>query len=62
MLREIIETDVKTAMKRNHERAKSGKQALVPDHKVERSVSQSRDNYKLYSKDSNVDYYLTYKN
>jgi len=58
----FVDTDVKTAMKRNRARADKGDQALVPDHKVERSVSQSRDNFKLYSKNPDVDYALKVKN
>ena len=58
----LVDTDIKTAMKRNHARAESGKQALVPDWKVEKSVSSSKSNFDLYGKDENVDSVIYYKN
>ena len=58
----LVDTPLKTAMKRNQDRAASGAQALVPDWKVEKSNSESRDNIKYYAKDKNVDTTIYYKN
>ena len=58
----LVDTDIKTAMKRNHDRAAKGNQALVPDEKVVRSVSMSKENFNLYGKDENVDTTIYYKN
>lgn len=58
----FVDTDIKTAMKRNHARAEKGDQALVPDWKVEKSVSESKKNFELYGKDENVDSAIYYKN
>ena len=56
----LVDTDVKTALKRNKERAKSGSQKLVPDEKVIKSNEKARETYKQASKIT--DFSLVIKN
>ena len=46
----LIDVPLKTALKRNQERADKGDRNLIPDYKVEKTNTDARDNFKEFSK------------
>lgn len=58
----LIDTDVKKAIKRNKDRAESGKQGLIPEWKVEKTNDSARETFKELLKLGIVDYNQIIKN
>ena len=56
----LVDVPLKTALKRNQERADAGKQGLIPEWKVEKVNNAARDNFKEYKKVT--DYAILIKN
>lgn len=56
----LVDVDVKKAIERNQERAKSGKQGLIPDWKVEKTNGAARETYNAVK--NQVDYSVVIRN
>ena len=56
----LVDTDPKVAIERNQERAKNGKQGLIPDWKVEKTNAEARETFNHLK--AMVDYSLIIKN
>jgi predicted kinase len=50
----LVDVDLKTALKRNQERADKGDRNLIPDYKVEKTNTNARENFKEFSKIADI--------